>query len=461
MVPMRRYLSFAIVASTLFMANVNSTIVAVAFPKMVAYFETSLVLAGWVMSAYLLVSIAAIPIVSRLSDTVGRRSTFMGCLFLFTLGSFLCAIAPNIGWLIFFRAIQAIGGGGFTSTSVGIISDEFPNERLRMVGLITSINGVGAIAGPSIGGVMIGPLGWHSVFWVNVPLGIIALFLCWFVIRADVKKTSHSELDFLGVGLLVGSVLAVMISLTLMGKDYHVPFTVIAFIMLLGLCLLVLFLLRSRNRSDAVVSLELLSRRPFLAANIYNFAYGVSAQNGIMSLIPLYATSVYGMSVLQSGLIITPRSIGVLIASVVASFFLLRWGYRRPIIGGTLAISLGYLVLAVEPSGLNLAGVSLTPVVLVTVIVLITGIGAGMVAPASNNACIELMPDKAASITGLRQMARRVGAVTGITMGTLLLETSVDIARGFTLVFMGSAVMLLLSILAVFMMPKGPGASTG
>ncbi len=457
---MRKYLVFAIIILTLFMDNVNSTIVSVAFPKMVTHFGTSLVLTGWVISIYLLVSIGALPIVSRFSDTVGRKSTFLFCLGMFTTGSFLSAIAPNIGWLIFFRAIQAIGGGGFLSASVGIITDEFPAERLRMVGLLTSINSVGAIAGPSIGGFMLGPLnwGWRSVFWVNVPLGIIALLLCWVVVRADVKKAKHSELDFLGVGLLVGSVSTVMISLTLMGKAYHVPFSVIALALLLGLCLLVLFLLRSRNRPGAVVSLELLSRRPFLAANLYSFIFGIDAQSGVLTLMPLYATTVYGMSTLQSGLILTPRSFGMLIISIVASFFLPRWGYRRPIIAGTITMALAILVLAIEPRGINVAGISVTPVILITLLSLIIGIGAGMAAPASNNACIELMPDKAASITGLRQMSRRVGGVMGVSMGTLILESSGDMARGFTTVFLVTGSLLLLVIGAVFLMPKGPGA---
>ncbi len=256
--------------------------------------------------------------------------------------------------------------------------------------------------------------------------------------------------------MLGASVSSLMISLTLMDKAYHTPFPVIALILVVAILLVVLFIRRCKSSQNAVISMELLARRPFMAANIYNFAYGACAQGGVMSLMPLYATSVYNMSVFESGLMITPRSFGMMVASIVTSFYLLKWGYRRPIIMGTMGIVLGLVLLALEPGTMTFAGINLTPAMLVMLCALIVGTGAGLAAPACNNACLELLPDKVASIAGLRQIARQTGGAIGIAVSTLVLESSASMAQGFTIVFMGLGLMLLLSLPAVFFMPKGP-----
>ncbi len=452
---MNKFILFAVVAIPVFMGNLDSTIVAVAFPTMVSHFGTSLVVAGWVMSVYILVSIGTIPVASRLSDTHGRRPVFIGCLILFTTGSFLCAIAPNIGWLIFFRMIQAVGGGGFISAATGIISDQIPDKRQQLIGLLASIANFGSIAGPNIGSVMVTYFGWRSVFWINVPIGVVAFVLCVYLIKKDTATATRSDLDFLGIGLLIGFISSFMVALTLMGHSYQVPGVMVPLVFALGLLLLLLFILRCMKRPGGVVAPELVTRRPFLAANLYNFIYGSCAQNGVIALVPLYATSVYGMSVIESGLMITPRSFGVILTSIIASIFIVKWGYRRPIIVGSLGMSLGLAVLALEPHGVTVAGFGLTPGILIMMFALLVGLGAGLVSPASNNACIELMPDKVSSITGLRQISRRMGGTFSIGVSTLILQSSASMAQGFTWVFMISSILMLLAVPVALAMPPG------
>jgi len=146
---------------------------------------------------------------------------------------------------------------------------------------------------------------------------------------------------------------------------------------------------------------------------------------------PLYATSVYGVSVLQSGLIMTPRSIGVIISSVIFSFYVMKLGYRRPLIFGTLGIMIGVVAMALEPGRINVAGISLSPVLLLTIIALFIGFASGVVGPAGNNACIDLAPENAASITGLLQMSTRIGSVICISISTLVLQQSKSMEHGF------------------------------
>ena len=192
-----------------------------------------------------------------------------------------------------------------------------------------------------------------------------------------------------------------------------------------------------------------------MAANIYNFIYGACIF-GTMSFVPLYAVSIYGMSTLESGLILTPRSVGMMAASTVTSIFLTRWGYRWPMLIGTIILVFSLCLFGVQAPGINVLGMQLGSTALLGVIMLLSGIGMGVAAPAANNACIELMPQRVATITGVRGMFRQSGGTVSIAVTSLLLENIADMAQGFALVFFGLAAVLVLTAPFVFAMPKGP-----
>ena len=452
---MRRYFIFSVVSLALFLASVNATAVSVAFPVIIPELNASLVLAGWVLSVYQLVAVSAMPLAAQMSEVFGRKSTFMLCVLLFTVGSVLCAVAPNVNLLIVFRVIQAIGGGGFLPSAAGIVSDEFPEMRQRAIGLFTSIFPIGAIIGPNLGGWMVASLGWRSVFWFNVPLGALVLILSWLLLRAGGGNRA-SGIDLVGATLLAVFLSAFMLALTELGNGRAgIPWMLVSLLIVLSIVSLIVFLRREQTVREPVIELELLRGRPFLGANAYNLVYGACAF-GVFSLIPLYAVSIYGMSVFQSGLILTPRSIGMMIASTVTSFFLVRWGYRWPIVVGTLTIVLSLFLLALEPQGINVWRIHLNANVWLLLIMALSGLGIGISAPAANNACIELMPNRVATITGLRGMFRQMGGVISITTTTLLLQGIGNMQRAFSVVFISLALILLLSIPAVFTMPKQP-----
>jgi MFS family permease len=174
---------------------------------------------------------------------------------------------------------------------------------------------------------------------------------------------------------------------------------------------------------------------------------------GIMSFIPLYATTILGMSTLESGAVLTPRSVGTLAASFVTSIFLPRWGYRWPMLVGTGAAILSVILLGMEPTGLNFFGTHISGTVLLVIILFISGVAMGITAPAANNACIELLPTRVATITGVRGMFRQTGSVISIAITTVVLQNFSSIGRGFMVVFYGLAVVLALSIPFIFAMP--------
>ncbi|MBI4186350.1 MAG: DHA2 family efflux MFS transporter permease subunit [Chloroflexi bacterium] len=450
---MRRYLIFSVVGLVLFLASISATTVSVAFPAIISELDASVLVVGWVLSIYQLVAVITMPIAAKMSETFGRKRIFMMSTLFFTVGSVLCAIAPNATLLIIFRVVQGIGGGGFLPAASGIVSDEFPEMRERAIGLFASIHPIGAIVGPNLGGWMVASWGWQSVFWFNVPLGIVVLILARQILRAGSGNGSR-RIDFVGAGLLAGSLSALMLALAKLGNgESAVSYTSVGVLAFVSIILLIAFVRWERTAADPIVDLELIQSRPFLGANIYNLIYGACAF-GIFSLMPLYAVSVYGMTIFQSGLLLTPRSIGMTLASAVTSIYLVRWGYRWPMLIGTVIIVVSLFSLSQKLTGVSILGLDLSATMVLLIIMLVSGIGSGVSVPAANNACIALMPDRVATITGLRGMFRQMGGALSITIATLLLHSGESMARAFYLTFVFFGIIMLLSILAIFTMPE-------
>ena len=201
--------------------------------------------------------------------------------------------------------------------------------------------------------------------------------------------------------------------------------------------------------------MALLRSKPFFAANLFNMIIGAGVF-GIFAFIPLYAISVQKLTTLASGMILTPRSIGTIFASALTSFLLKRWGYRRPIVLGVILVSLSTILLGDQEFRLfRVLGIHLGATESLLILIMVTGVGLGILLPASNNACIELMPEKVATITGLRGMFRSAGGVCGISLITIVLHLSSTPERGFRTVFIGFGLGLLLAIPLAFLMPSG------
>ncbi len=455
---MRRYLIFFTASLPTLIYSISATTVAVAFPDIITDLNTSVVVAGWTISAFQLTWVAIVPVTGKITEALGQRTVLLTSALLFTIGSGLCAIAPNIYLLIAARVVQAVGGAAFMPCATAIISDTFPESRQRAIGLISSIFPIGMVIGPNLGGWLVESFGWRSVFWVNIPFGVIVLVLAWLLLKGDINRQKQ-KIDFLGAGVLALSVLAFMLGLTVLsepGSGMSGLFAALLFA--IGIVIMFLFIRRERRASEPVLDLVLFKQRPFVATNIYNFVYGAGAI-GVINLIPLFAVSVYGMSTFESGLILTPRSIATIIVSAIASFSLMRWGYRKPIALGTVAMAASLFLLAIEPHGVQIGGleVGATPVLLV--ILLLSGIGIGAVSPSSNNACIELMPDRVATITSVRILFRQTGSMLGILLSTVVLHMIADDGRAFQLLFLGWGAIMVLSIAAVFFIPSGPSWS--
>lgn len=451
---MRKHVIFGVSVLALLMGSMTTTAIAVAFPQMVSDLKTSLVWAGWVLTVYQLVFIATMPLAGKASDAFGRKRVFLACVVLYSIGSIASTFAPTIHLLIAARIVQAVGGSGLLPSAVGIVNDAYPQSRTRAIGFISSIPPIGQIIGPNLGGFLVGWFGWRSVFWIPVPLALALLIVALLVFPRD-KKGGSVHWDMISTALLIGGLTAILLSLGQLGEGISTePVLRAAAFAAAGVLSLVLFIRRESRSADPVIEIALLRERPFAAANTYNFVFGAGVQ-GIVNLMPLYAVSVYGMSTIASGIVLTPRSIATIVAAAGTSMLLKRFGYRIPMLAGTIAMCISLLILAIEVNQLNIAGFSIDGIGLMLVAMFIAGLGAGMSNPASNNACVELKPDKVASIIGLRGMFRYAGGAFFISIATFMLHFSGSLNSGFTIVFLTLTAALMLAIPLIYLMPDG------
>ena len=433
----RRWAFFGLAALGILMSAIDGTIVAVALPTFIRDLDASLTWAGWTLTAYALTQTIMLPMAGKLAEQFGQMRVFLTCIVLFTLGSLLCGLAPNVYFLVAFRVLQAIGGGGFYPVAVGIVAQQFPRTRSRMIGLFASIFPMGAILGPNIGGAVIEHFGWREVFLINVPLGILIIAVVAREARAEVpaRQARRRTIDVLGTALFALTVVGLLSGLTLLGDDPALISSPSLWLLFAGSgVLLILFVLQEKRAPDPVVDLTLVTRQPFLVVNVFSVLTGACFM-GFFSFIPYFATVQYGFGPLESGAILTPRSLVMIAVSTSISFLLHRLGYRLPMLAGIGCVAGALLLLGQGVTGISVGPVGTGPVVPLLLMMALSGLGMGMLIPASNNAGLDLLPSRAAVVSGIRGLFNSTGGVIGTALIVLWLELSPDKAAGMRTIF--------------------------
>ncbi len=457
---LRRYLIFFTAGLSLFMSAIDSTVVAVAFPSFTRELHSTVLWSSWTISIFFIAVTMTLPLAGNLADSFGRKKLFLASLLLFTASSLACGLAPNIYALIAFRFLQGLGGACFVPAASGIVSDHFPDNREAVIGLITSIYFIGTAVGPNLGGWVVSQYSWRYIFYINVPIGILLMASSVLLLK-ERKNFSQPQVDLAGVGFMSGLLLCLMVGLNLAGESFSTLSLILAALfVLLSSFFTVLFLRQEKRTAQPILDTALLRSGPFAAANLSNLILGMTMM-GVFSFVPFYAVSVHGLSTLMSGVILTPRSLAMTIAAVITSLLLKRWGYRWPMVIGFVVIAFTTVLLAPRLFPLELAGVRWGTVETLSLVLFLNGLAGGMVYPASNNACIELMPEKVSTIVGLRNMFRNIGAALGVTLTTSILHLTGDPARGFTVVWIFFGLTFLVSVPLLFLMPAGRRASWG
>ncbi|MEU3601960.1 MFS transporter [Streptomyces sp. NPDC006798] len=326
------------------LAALDQTIVSTALPTIVSELG-GLEHLSWVVTAYLLASTAATPLWGKLGDQYGRKKLFQTAIVIFLIGSALCGIAQNMPQLIGFRALQGLGGGGLMVLSMAIVGDIVsPRERGRYQGLFGAVFGASSILGPLLGGFFTEHLSWRWVFYINLPIGAVALVVIAAVLRIPARPTRHT-IDYLGTFLIAAVATCLVLVASLGGTTWAWGSAQVIGLAVLGLVLLVLFVLVERRAAEPVLPPHLFRIRTFTLVSVISFVIGF-AMFGAMTFLPTFLQVVRGVSPTLSGVHMLPMVLGLLIASTASGQLVSRTGRWKVFpVAGTAITAVGLLLL--------------------------------------------------------------------------------------------------------------------
>ncbi|MFI6599117.1 MFS transporter [Nonomuraea sp. NPDC050536] len=367
----QRGLGLIIVALMLGMllAALDQTIVSTALPTIVSDLG-GLEQLSWVVTGYMLASTVSTPLWGKLGDQFGRKRLFIAAIVIFLIGSALCGLSQSMGQLIAFRSLQGLGGGGLMVLAQAIVGDVVSaRDRGKYQGWFGGVFAVSSVIGPLLGGLFVDHLSWHWVFYINLPLGAIALVVIVAVLPGDDTRTTH-KIDYAGVVLLGAATSCLVLIATWGGTIYAWNSPVIIGLAVAALVLLVAWGLVERRAAEPVMPLGLFKLRAFSMTSIVGFVVGFG-MFGALTYLPLYLQTVHGVSATLSGVHLLPMMAGMLLMSIVSGQIISRTGRYRflPIAGtGIATVGMGLLSTLTEHSSLFIMGVYL----------LVLGIGLGM-----------------------------------------------------------------------------------
>jgi EmrB/QacA subfamily drug resistance transporter len=336
----RRKLVLAACLMATFMAAVESTIVATAMPTIVADLG-GFSLFSWVFAVYLLTQAVSIPVYGRLADIYGRKRVFYAGAGLFLVGSTLCGLSHSMVALILFRALQGFGAGGVQPIATTILGDIYtPTERAHVQGLVSSVFGVSAVLGPSLGAFLVEQVSWQLVFWVNLPIGVAAIAMVAAFLDETVEHRPH-RIDYLGSLLLMVGVGALMLVLVQGGS---LPRMTTAIVGAVAIAALAALAVHEKSTPEPMLPLELWRNRIILVGSLGG-AVIAAVMIGVSAFLPTYVQGAMGRSATAGGLVLGVMSVTWAIASFYGGRLMVRTTYRLTAVLGTLALIIGCAVL--------------------------------------------------------------------------------------------------------------------
>ncbi|MCX2727559.1 MDR family MFS transporter [Thermomicrobium sp. 4228-Ro] len=327
------------------LAALDQTIVGTAMPRVIAELR-GLEHYAWVFTAYMLTSTVTVPLYGKLSDIYGRRTFFLFGMVVFLLGSALSGMSQSMTQLILFRALQGLGGGALFPIAIAIVGDLFPPaERGKWQGLFAAVFGFSAIIGPSLGGWITDHWGWRWVFYVNMPIGLLALLTTGLTMPKLASGRQH-RIDYLGAALLVAGVTPMLLAFSWAGTEYPWRSVRIIGLFVVSVLFLVLFTVAELRATEPILDLRLFKNRIFTPTLLAAFLIAIGMFGTILYL-PLFVQAVLGRTATNSGAVLTPMMLAFVFSSVVGGQILSRTGRYKVLAIATVAVAtLGMFLLS-------------------------------------------------------------------------------------------------------------------
>ncbi len=403
----RKWYVMLAVAMSIFLGTIDGSIVNVALPTLVKELGTTFATVQWVVLAYLLAISTLILSMGRLGDMIGKKPVFLTGFVIFTAGSVLCGLAPTVYWLIAFRVLQAVGAAMTMALGIAIITESFPpQERGRALGIGGAIVSVGIVVGPTLGGLIIDTLSWRWIFFVNLPVGIVGVFMGLRFVPAF-KPGGRQKFDYPGALTLFISLLALLLALT-MGQQLGFGDSQILLLLGIWLVFLVLFIFVEWRSPQPMIELRLF-KSGLLSVNLITGFITFIAMAGAIILMPFYLEDILGYQPRQVGLLMAIVPIGLGSIAPISGSLSDRFGSRLITVIGLTMLVIGYLAMSTLTAQTSVVGYILR--------LLPVGLGMGIFQSPNNSAIMGSAPrERLGVVSGLLAVTRTLGQTTGIAI---------------------------------------------
>jgi EmrB/QacA subfamily drug resistance transporter len=411
-----RWLLLMSLMVSLFLGALDQTVVSTAMPRILSELG-GFGLLSWVFTSYMLTSTIVVPLVGKLSDMFGRKIFLLGGIFIFVAGSAACGAANSMPMLIVFRGFQGIGGGMIFASVFASVGDLFsPAERGRYMGLFTGTFSLASVLGPTLGGALTDHVGWRWVFYLNIPVALIAIPAVWKNLPAR-RSAQGVKIDFLGAALLSAASVALLMALVWAGDKYDWGSGEIVSLFVLAAVLTLAFVFQEMRHPSPMLPLHLFRNRVFLISNLTVFTFGIG-MFGAIAYLPTFVQTAMGVSATASGVITTPQSLGVLLSSIIGGQIIARSGHYKwqTCLGAVLILGAMLFLMNIGAS---------TKEWHLSAYMVILGLGFGLVLPS-----MSLVVQNAVSYqylgvaTSASQFFRQIGGVFGTAIFGAILAAS-------------------------------------